>query len=238
MKKLIVDDAIFELFPDTKIGVIVVRHLTNKLESKVTTSFLRETEALVQSKYSGKTLAEIDEVKRWRETYKKFNANKKYRSSIESLYARTLKGKPLPTINPLVDFYNTISLKYAMPCGGEDLQAVKGDIRLTFANGDEPFYEIGSNTVQYPAENEIIYKDDGGCICRNWNWREANRTKITEQTNFAILVIESISPQKHPHLYDALERLSDLLKHHLGAHTEVAVLDLFKRELPIQEVSF
>ncbi|MBF4693537.1 B3/B4 domain-containing protein [Fusibacter ferrireducens] len=233
MKKLIVDDAIFKLFPETKIGVIVVRHLTNKMDSRVTTSFLSETASSIQNKYSGKTLAEIDEIKRWREAYKKFNANKKYRSSIESLYARTLKGKPLPTINPLVDFYNAISLKYAMPCGGEDLHRIKGNIRLTFANGDEPFYEIGSDTMQYPVQHEIIYKDDAGCICRNWNWREADRTKITEQTNSAILVIESISSHKHAHLNDAIERLSDLLKHHMDAQIEVAVLDLFKRELQL-----
>ncbi|HCD72205.1 MAG TPA: hypothetical protein DEQ04_06605 [Thermovirga lienii] len=34
---------------------------------------------------------------------------------------RISKGEHIGTINPLVDIYNSISLRYALPCGGEDI---------------------------------------------------------------------------------------------------------------------
>ena len=34
---------------------------------------------------------------------------------------RVLKGKPVGHIAPAVDIYNTVSLTYALPVGGEDL---------------------------------------------------------------------------------------------------------------------
>lgn len=54
----------------------------------------------------------------WREAYQKFKTKKGVRSSIEALLKRVEKGNEVSSINPLVDIYNTISLKYGMPCGG------------------------------------------------------------------------------------------------------------------------
>ncbi len=95
---------------------------------------------------------------------------------------RVSTGKGLGTINPLVDIYNSISLKYAMPCGGEDMDKFIGDIRLTKATGDESFITLGSDKSEPPYEGEIVYKDDEGAICRCWNWRESVRTMLTEDT--------------------------------------------------------
>ncbi|MCO7521691.1 hypothetical protein NJG22_19575 [Pseudomonas sp. VA159-2] len=45
----------------------------------------------------------------------------------------------LPSIDPLVDLYNAISLAYAVPVGGENLQAYVGVPRLVLADGSECF---------------------------------------------------------------------------------------------------
>ena len=37
------------------------------------------------------------------------------------------------------EIYNSTSLKYAVPCGGEDLQSIDGDMHLGKAIGGEPF---------------------------------------------------------------------------------------------------
>jgi DNA/RNA-binding domain of Phe-tRNA-synthetase-like protein len=46
-------------------------------------------------------------------------------------------------INPLVDIYNGISLQFALPCGMEDIDTFKGDLRLTVTNGGDPFLALG-----------------------------------------------------------------------------------------------
>jgi len=66
--------------------------------------------------------------------------------------------------NPVVDIYNSISLRYGLPCGGEDVDTFVGDVRLTQANGTEPFLPLGSDDNAPPYEGEIVYKDDAGAI--------------------------------------------------------------------------
>jgi DNA/RNA-binding domain of Phe-tRNA-synthetase-like protein len=70
----------------------------------------------------------------------------------------------------------------------------------------------------------VIYRDDVGAICRCWNWREADRTKLTAQTRDAVLVVEAL-PEHPPALLDAaLADLAALVTLHLGARTRTAVL--------------
>ena len=42
-------------------------------------------------------------------------------------------GERLPRINALVDTYNAVSLRHVIPVGGEDLDALEGDLRLVAA---------------------------------------------------------------------------------------------------------
>jgi DNA/RNA-binding domain of Phe-tRNA-synthetase-like protein len=41
--------------------------------------------------------------------------------SAEALRKRVLKDGSMPAIDPIVDLYNAISLRYAIPVGGENL---------------------------------------------------------------------------------------------------------------------
>ncbi len=119
------------------------------------------------------------------------------------------------------------------PCGGEDLDQMEGDLRLALADGTEPFMTIGSDENDPPKEGEVVYKDDAGCVCRCWNWREADRTKLTEDTKNAILVIESLESNREGELKEALESLSKLVNVLLGGTTEIQVLNKENREMEI-----
>jgi len=48
-------------------------------------------------------------------------------SSIEALLKRVSQGREFNLINHLVDIYNSVSLSYAVPCGGKDLAKIVGD---------------------------------------------------------------------------------------------------------------
>ena len=100
----------------------------------------------------------------WREAFQEFKTKKGARSSIEALLKRVYSGNHLGAINPLVDIYNSISLRYALPCGGEDIDTFAGDIRLTKAVGYENFVTLGTDKSEPPYEGEIIYKDNEGAI--------------------------------------------------------------------------
>ncbi len=51
-----------------------------------------------------------------------------FRSSIEAMARRVLRGNELPAINALVDIGNLISLRYIIPAGGHALDHVTQDI--------------------------------------------------------------------------------------------------------------
>ena len=143
---------------------------------------------------------------------------------------RVSTGKGLGTINPLVDIYNSISLKYAMPCGGEDMDKFIGDIRLTKATGDESFITLGSDKSEPPYEGEIVYKDDEGAICRCWNWRESVRTMLTEDTKNAFLCIELVDEKREKDFENALKELSQLVEENLGGKSEISILHINNKE--------
>jgi DNA/RNA-binding domain of Phe-tRNA-synthetase-like protein len=156
----------------------------------------------------------------------------KYRSSIESMLRSAQSGR-LRSINPLVDLYNTISLRHQLPVGGEDLAKITGDIRLLRARGDEFFVPLGAEAPEPPPRGAVIYRDDDGVICSCWNWREAERTMLTRDTTDALLVIESVPPLDPSAARIAIDDLAALVTRHLGGTVTVDVLD---REHPVSRL--
>ena len=75
-----------------------------------------------------------------------------------------------------------------------------------------------------PAPGEVIYRDDIGVVCRCWNWREAERTKLTEATADAFLCIEALPSHGEARLRAALDELADRVRRSLGGHVTTDVL--------------
>ena len=81
---------------------------------------MHEANEHANSYLTSNTISENEPVRAWREAYQQFKTKKGARSSVENLLKRVLKGNPVGSITPSVDVYNAISLKYALPVGGED----------------------------------------------------------------------------------------------------------------------
>lgn len=234
MKKFIIENDFWDVFPNAKIGVIVCKDIDNSLkdEEKYKDMLsISEKEALKH--LTNEEFSSNQAIKVWREAFQKFKKKKGARSSIEALLKRINNGNHLGTINPLVDIYNSISLKYAMPCGGEDIDKFAGDIRLTKAVGNEDFVTLGTDKSEPPYEGEIVYKDDKGAICRSFNWREAVRTMLTENTRNAFLCIELVDESRQKEFENALNDLENLVKENLGGTCTTSILDINNKEVEI-----
>jgi DNA/RNA-binding domain of Phe-tRNA-synthetase-like protein len=234
MKKFIIEEEFWEVFPEAKIGVIVCRGIDNAIKDQDQyKNLLQSSEELALTHFKNEEFSSNEVIKVWRDAFQKFKTKKGARSSIEALLKRVNKGDHIMTINPLVDIYNSISLKYALPCGGEDMDTFVGDIKLTKAAGDEPFITLGSDESSPPYEGEIVYKDDQGAICRCWNWRESVRTMLTENTKNAFLCIELVDNDRVEAFLSALNELADLVSHNLGGTYNISVLDKDHKEIVI-----
>ena len=231
MKKFIIEDDFWELFPNAKIGIITCNGIDNTIKDENQyKDMISQGEKEALNHLPNEEFSSNEVIKVWRDAFKKFKTKKGARSSIEALLKRVSTGKGLGTINPLFDIYNSISLKYAMPCGGEDMDKFIGDIRLTKATGDESFITLGSDKSEPPYEGEIVYKDDKGAICRCWNWRESVRTMLTEDTKNAFLCIELVDENREKEFENALKELSQLVEKNLGGKSEVSILHINNKE--------
>lgn len=232
MKKFIIEDDFWAIFPNAKIGIITAYNIDNKIKDKekykdlLLNSQDKAMSYLTESEFSSNSVIKV-----WREAFQKFKTKKGVRASIEALLKRVSKGDNISCINPLVDIYNSISLNYALPCGGEDIDSFVGDVRLTKAKGNETFITLGSNESEAPFEGEIVYKDDEGAICRCWNWRESVRTMLTEETKNAFLCIELIDDTRFEDFKKALENLVELSSKNLGGEYRISILDKENKEI-------
>lgn len=231
MKKFIIEDDFWELFPNAKIGIITCNGIDNTIKDENQyQDMLSQVEKEALTHLPNEEFSSNEVIKVWRDAFKRFKTKKGARSSIEALLKRVSTGKGLGTINPLVDIYNSISLKYAMPCGGEDMDKFIGDIRLSKATGDESFITLGSDKSEPPYEGEIVYKDDEGAICRCWNWRESVRTMLTEDTKNAFLCIELVDENREKEFENALKELSQLVEENLGGKSKISILHINNKE--------
>lgn len=235
MKKFVIEDHFWNLFPNAKIGVVICHGIDNSIKDKE-----QYGEIILQAEKEALKYLQNEEfssnpvIKVWREEFQKFKTKKGARSSIEALLKRTHNGNHIGTINPLVDIYNSISLRYALPCGGEDIDKFIGDIRLTKAIGNEEFIPLGTDENSPPYEGEIVYKDDKGAICRCWNWREAVRTMLTENTTNAFLCIELVDESRLMEFEKALKELAKIVQDNLGGTSKISILDINNKEVVIQ----
>jgi len=231
MPRLQVTPEIFAQFPAVVLGVIVAREIDNTRESEEILAALRREEARVRELFAAQPIPDHPHIAPWREAYRKFGAKPKdHPSSIENLVRRVAKGHALPRINPLVDLYNTISLRFLLPAGGEDLDCTQGNIQLTVAGAEEaPVKLLGEPEARPPYPGEVIYKDDLGAICRRWNWKEADRTKLTPQTRRAVLVLEGLPPVGVNEIEEATASLAVMIQDHCGG---TIFHDVLRRDHP------
>ncbi len=230
MKMFVAEDSFWGLFPDAAIGVVVARGM--KTADEVSDEDKAEIErlldranALAERHLTSDTISENAPVKAWREAYRRFKTRKGARCSIENLLKRVLKGKPVGTITPAVDIYNAISLTYALPVGGEDIDAFRGDLRLTVTEGGDAFLPLGSDGSEDPTlPGELCYLDDAGAVCRCWNWRDGVRTALRDDSRNAFLIIECVEPERVEQCAQAIDELAELVERYLGATIEAKQL--------------
>lgn len=190
MKQFVTEESFWELFPEAQIGIVVAHNMkpTEEVAPEDAAAIARalaEANGKADQHLESNTISQNEVVAVWRDAYQKFKTKKGARCSIENLLKRVLKGNPVGSITPSVDIYNTVSLTHALPVGGEDIDAMAGDIRLGITEGGDAFRPLGEEEDAPTLEGELCYRDDAGAICRCWNWRDGERTALTDDSKKA-----------------------------------------------------
>ena len=236
MKKFVIDRSFWELFPDATIGVLLLRGYENAEESpQELIDMLNESNQLAAKYLTAENFSDNPVVQVWRQAFRKFKTKKGARCSIEALLKRSTGENPVHTINPLVDIYNSASLRYALPVGSEDMDTFVGDLRLTVTEGGDDFHLIGEEESSPSLPGELVYKDDAGAVCRCFNWRDGERTMITGKTRNAFMIIENLEPERIDDLNAIMDFVQENAEKYLHADVKKTILDINNPEMVISE---
>lgn len=221
--KFAIDEKLTEKYPDIRIGLVIAAGVDNKGKDMDIEKLLENVQEKIKQNFSLDRLMKNMTIAKWRQVYSSFGSKPSdYRSSVEALIRSVLNGRAIRHINKLVDIYNYISLKHAVPAGGEDLDKVEGDISLKFADGGETFVPLNSTITESPYKGEVVYCDGGSnVLCRRWNWRESDRTKLTEETKNAVVVVEGFDSG----VEEATNELSALVGKFCQCKTQTFIAD-------------
>jgi DNA/RNA-binding domain of Phe-tRNA-synthetase-like protein len=183
---------IFALRPDFRALSICADGVANARDAPGTAAAL----ARASKEACGETWAEPHR-EAWREAFRAFGAKpQRTPCSAEALLKRAARDGMLPSVNAVVDLYNAVSLRHAVPVGGENAANYQGAPRLVRAAGDEPFdtMQAGAPATEHPDPGEVVWRDELGVTCRRWNWRQGRRTRIETDTTAMWFILEALDP--------------------------------------------
>jgi DNA/RNA-binding domain of Phe-tRNA-synthetase-like protein len=143
----------------------------------------------VRQKYSLESLKDFPTFRAYRDFFWKAGIDPtKNRPAAEALIRRILGGKALPQINTLVDAYNLASVKTEIPLAAFDMEKLKGDLVMRFAEKGEEFMGIGMEKPMSLQGGEIVISDAEKLVAI-YPHRDAENTKITMTTKNVLLLV-------------------------------------------------
>jgi DNA/RNA-binding domain of Phe-tRNA-synthetase-like protein len=234
-----IEEEVFKMFPQFCRGIVVAAGMDNSRPSPELDRLLQEEQEKMRQD-SAFDLATHPRLVAWKDAYRLFGSNpNKFTPSIVFLAKQVKAGKTVRSISPAVDAFNLISIRHVIPCGGDDMNSVEGDVTLGRAVSDETFAPIFKpEEVEHPEPGEVIYvnRQTKRILCRRWNWRNADFSKMTPETrNLAINVDGMLPAISRSELEEAAEELKQLLAKFCGGNISAYFLDAQHREM---EVSF
>lgn len=184
-----IDADLEERFPGLRVLVARVDGVGVEKEKAELQRFKEEIVEEIKQRYNLTTVKDVPIFRAYRDFFWRIGIDPtKNRPAAEALIRRVLAGKPLPTINTLVDAYNLASIKSCISIGAFDAGRLKGDLVLRFARKGEKFTGIGMEKPLVLEGNEVVVSDSEKLIAI-YPYRDADDTKVTDATRDILLLI-------------------------------------------------
>ncbi len=169
---------------------------------------------IITGKFSVDTIKNAEGVAFSRQAFKEVGCDPaRYRPAQEALMRRTVLGKPITFINAAVDINNFLSLKYQLPMGIYNTEAIEGDCCITIGRNDEEYMALNGRSIC--REKKIICCDKKGPI--GGPYVDSMRTRIEKGERNLLHIIYFLP-------YDitsaTLKEIAEIIHHYLGWRTQ------------------
>lgn len=224
--KFKIEKEVFDKFPTLVVAIPVILGFDNTKSKDKAVNILRKEEKELKERYSLKTLFEDNKVTSYLEAFRKFGMDPEKRLPAHvALSKRVLDGGNLPNINPIVNLYNGLSIKYTTPFGGEDLDTLYGDFVLKFATGGERWIPIGGGKPKQMVKGDLVWGDDLDISTPSLNWRQCERTKMVSESKNGYFIMDGFSDVNKEIIKTASEEFLDLATKLFGGKGKIYWLD-------------
>ncbi len=218
---------VIEDYPDIHIGVVVAKGLDNTKPFAALRQLQKDAIESAEEQIGDQPPTKHPHISSWRRLYKSFGTKAgDYRPSAEALIRRSIKSGELPRINTAVDIYNIVSVKHIIPMGGFDLDQIEGPIMLRKSEGGENFNPLGSGGPEETYAGEVVYADDTRILTRRWNFRDAVKTRITEETKDLVMFLDASPEISQDKVEAAMDEFIGLLAEACGGEMTKAVASM------------
>lgn len=152
--------------------------------------------AMAQARLAAGPEGEFPEVQAWRRTFSSMGLKPtQYRCASESLLRRFRKEHALPSLHPLVDLCNAVSLAFAIPIAVFDLAKVRQQLEVRYATGAENYLSFGGE-IEHPEPGEVIFADAAepapNAHARRWTHRQSGLSAVSAETREVLIVAEAL----------------------------------------------
>lgn len=185
-----VEPEIFEHFPGMHLVVAIVEDLDNTAPRPAVSRFWSESWTAATSD-GLEDARKHPHVEAWRRDFAALGVSmKRFPTSIEALLRRALRGGEVFTINPLVDFYNALSVRYVHPVGAFDLGALSAPIALRRTRDQDRFTALDADEDTAVPPGEIAYASGESILTRHFMWRQSRLALVGAHSRDVFLVSE------------------------------------------------
>lgn len=220
--------AIYDLAPDLHAGVIRIDGIRPDVDVSAVLPPLYDR---ARTRLAASSEGEFPEIQAWRRTFTKMGLKPtQYRCAAEALLRRFRKEDTLPSIHPLIDLYNAVSLAWATPVAAFDLANVQGNLIVRPATGTERYLTFAGEE-ETPEPGEVVFADDGGYAhARRWSNRQSGRSAIRPETTSVLLVAEAVHAGSCTSVPELTQELAGLLEAIWATGTTTAILSAGRPE--------
>jgi DNA/RNA-binding domain of Phe-tRNA-synthetase-like protein len=219
-----VEPAVFDLFPGLRLVLVAAHGVDNETPRPTVARAWAEAWAAaarlpIESPQSHPRVAP------WRAAFRAMGVSpREFPSSVEALVRRARKGGPPFAVNPLVDFYNSVSLTHLVPVGGFGLDDLHGPIELRRTRPGDRYLALDATAPVAVPAGEIAYADGEVVLTRHFVWRQAREGLIRPESR-SVLLLSEILADVGAEVAEAVRRdLAVGLERHFGVRPTSTVL--------------
>lgn len=212
------DQTIRDKFPELKTGIITVDGVSFTGNVSAWTAHFEDIAA---ARLAGTTEGAFPEIQAWRKAFTRMGHKPtQYRCASEALLRRFRSEGTLPSVHPLVDLCNSVSIAFAIPVAIFDLSKIEGSLTVRHADGNE-LYESFNGAIEHPEKGEVIFADiSARAHARRWVNRQSGYSAVREETRRALIIAEAL----HEEASDDVARLGIALRRTIVETWPVALI--------------